>query len=134
MELLLDTHVALFAIAGAARLGERSMSVLMSPESIVYVSAASVWEVAIKNLKSPSSLPVTAAEFCRHCQDAGYLDLPVRKRHAEALYDLGEAPAWHKDPFDRLLMAQALSEDMKLLTLDEKILRHHLDFVLDAHS
>ena len=132
--MLLDTHVALFAIAGEARIGELSMSALMDPASIVYVSAASVWEVAIKNQKSPLAMPVTAPEFSRHCQDAGYLDLPVRKKHAEALYDIGEAPAWHKDPFDRILMAQALSEGMKLLTMDDKILHYGLDIALDARS
>lgn len=132
MELILDTHVALFAIAGQDRIGEHSMSALMAPENPIYVSAASVWEVAIKNMKNPSLMPVTAAEFCRHCQNAGYLDLPVRKTHVEALYDLGKTPAGHKDPFDRLLMAQALSEGMKLLTMDEKILRYGLDVTIDA--
>ena len=120
MELLLDTHVALFAIAGAARLGERSMSVLMSPESIVYVSAASVWEVAIKHAVNRENMPVPEERFVEVCGQTGFLELPIENEHIFAVKTLArpaDAPR-HNDPFDRLLIAQAKAEGLCLLTHD----------------
>lgn len=81
----------------------------------VYVSVASVWEIAIKHALGKAGMPVSAEEASQAFDDAGYLSLPVRREHALRLATL---PPLHRDPFDRLLVAQALSEPLTLLTRD----------------
>ena len=112
MRLLLDTHVLLWVAAGdsrAAHLQER----IVDPENEVFVSAASYWEIAIK--ASLGKLVTDLAALRRTAAASGYSELPVLGVHTEALVHL---PPIHKDPFDRLLVAQAMSEPMRLLTSD----------------
>jgi PIN domain nuclease of toxin-antitoxin system len=120
MRVLLDTHIALWALAEPARLDRSITDLILADETDAYVSAASWWEVAIKiGLgKLPADLVRlrTAAS-----QDAGFIDLPVHGYHTEVLLDL--API-HKDPFDRLLIAQAIAEPMKLLTADSQLAQY----------
>ena len=117
LRLLLDTNVLLWAMAGDARvdpLRER----LLDEDNEVYVSAASCWEVAIK--AGLGKLDVDVAELRKAVRPSGFLELPVLGAHTERLVGL---PASHRDPFDRLLVAQARAEPMSLLTSD-RLLAH----------
>ena len=112
MRLLLDTHVFLWAVAGSARLKPAHRRLSESADE-VQVSAASIWEVAIKvRLGKVEADPQALVEAIGA---SGFLPLAVKPAHAAAVTSL---PDHHKDPFDRLLVAQALTEPLRLLTAD----------------
>src|SRR5690606_12860290 len=121
MNLLLDTHVALWAIADSPQLPTKARELIAAPRSTIWVSAASVWEIAIKYSLGRGSMPISGDEAMRYFQEAGYRFLPVEPEHAAAV---GGLPAHHNDPFDRLLVAQAQTEPMRLLTHDTQIARY----------
>jgi PIN domain nuclease of toxin-antitoxin system len=115
MRLLLDTHVLLWLMSDDRRLSRRARSLIVSA-SEVYVSAASIWEIAIKaGLGKMEENPETVLD---KIDPAGLLELPVSMRQAVAA---GKLPLLHRDPFDRLLVAQAICETMRLLTADAQL-------------
>ena len=123
MRLLLDTHVALWSVAGDRRLSREAQRLTAEAE-LCLVSAVSLLEIAIKHARGQASrdpLLVDAREAHRRFLEAGFLDLAVTARHAEVVGDL---PSLHKDPFDRLLVAQARSEPLLLLTQDNMLGRY----------
>ncbi len=121
MNLLLDTHVALWAIADSPRLGRAAREWIEAPSATIWVSAASVWEITIKHGLGRGDMPVSGRQALRYFQQAGYRLLPVEAEHVAAVGDL---PGHHQDPFDRLLVAQALVEPMRLLTHDSVVARY----------
>lgn len=112
MRLLLDTHVALWALTDSKRLSKSARS-MVREASQVYVSAASVWEIAIK--RTLGKIDIDADTFAIAVRGSGMLSLAVTDQHAAAVQAL---PLHHADPFDRLLVAQALTEPLRLLTAD----------------
>ena len=121
MKLLLDTHIALWAISDSKRLREDVRVLLENEENTVYFSMASVWEVAIKHALNRGNMPVPEERFVEACNQTGFLELPITDGHIFAVKSLSrpaDAPR-HNDPFDRLLIAQAKVEGMHLLTHDE---------------
>ena len=112
MTLLLDTHVLLWVMEDDPRLTASAHSLIVNASEVV-VSSASIWEIAIKwRLGKIEENPEVVAE---QLPAAGLMELPVSNRHALATSRL---PLLHRDPFDRLLVAQAISENMRLLTSD----------------
>lgn len=111
MRLLLDTHVLLWALAAPQKLPAQLRRALDAAD--VYVSAASIWEVAIKN--SLGKIDADPRRILDAVEPAGFKHLPVTGVHAAGVDRL---PPLHKDPFDRLLVAQALAEPMRLVTND----------------
>lgn len=123
MRLLLDTHIFLWAVAGSPLLKPAARRVIEDAEE-VYVSAASIWEVAIK--ARLGKLQADPDELVAAIEPSGFIELPVRATHAAAVMRL----AMHNnDPFDRLLIAQALAEPLRLVTVDE-VLAQYSDVVL----
>ncbi len=122
MRLLLDTNVLLWALTDSPRI-ETIRNLLLSLDTEVYVSAASFWEVAIKN--SIGKLEASVKLVREGALNSGFLELPINGTHAETLEAL---PFHHKDPFDRIIVAQALTEPMRLLTGDNT-LRAYSDLV-----
>jgi PIN domain nuclease of toxin-antitoxin system len=115
MRLLLDTHALLWLMEDSPRLSKAGRSAI-ADASEVYVSTASIWEVAIKwRLRKMEEDPGIVVE---KLEAAGIKELPVANRHAVATAKL---PLLHRDPFDRLLVAQAISENMRLLTADARL-------------
>ena len=114
MSLLLDTHVALWAIAGDGTLGEEFLDRLRHDPDI-FLSPVSLWEITIKQATGKLAGPVDLAEQVR---DMGFRELPVSHAHA---ITAGRLPPHHRDPFDRMLVAQALTEDMTLASRDASI-------------
>ena len=112
MRLLLDTHISLWAVAGSPRLKPAARRLIESAEQ-VYVSAASIWEVAIK--AQLGKIEADPQALTNAIAASGFLVLGVRAAHAAGIARL--APH-HSDPFDRLLVAQALAEPLRLLTAD----------------
>lgn len=114
MRLLLDTHIVLWSLSGSRRLNRPVRQAILTA-SEVFVSAASIWEAAIKaslgRLTVDADLPSSVSR-------AGFTMLPVTFAHAHAVGDL---PLHHRDPFDRMLVAQALAERLTLVTADDEL-------------
>lgn len=121
MNLLLDTHVALWAIIDSPKLSTRARHLIESPRSALWISTASVWEIAIKHGLGRGDMPVAGHEAVRYFLQAGYRFLPVEAEHAVAVEEL---PSHHHDPFDRILVAQALVEPMRLVTHEPAVARY----------
>ncbi|HWD68363.1 MAG TPA: type II toxin-antitoxin system VapC family toxin [Caulobacteraceae bacterium] len=117
MRLLLDTHVALWATTEPERLPAAIAEQIADPGNDVLVSVASLWEIAIKHARgrNPATMPISAADARREFGAAGFTFLDVSASHAIAVESL---PSIHGDPFDRLLVAQALTEPLRLVTHD----------------
>ncbi len=115
MRLLLDTHTLIWLMEGDPRLSDKARAVIVDSDE-VYVSSASIWEISIKaRLGKIRTDPEELFELARH---AGLRELPVSARHAIATKAL---PLLHRDPFDRLLVAQAITEPMRLLTSEAQL-------------
>jgi len=121
LNLLLDTHVALWAITDSPKLSQQARDLIESPKTIAWVSVASVWEIAIKHALGRGDMPVSSQDAVRYFQESGYRFLPVQAEHAVTVETL---PAHHQDPFDRILVAQALVEPMRLITHDALVARY----------
>jgi PIN domain nuclease of toxin-antitoxin system len=122
MSLLLDTHVALWAITGDATLGEEFLNRLRHDPDI-FLSPVSLWEITIKQAAGKLAGPVDLAERVR---DMGFRELPVTHVHAIAA---GRLPPHHRDPFDRMLVAQAVAEDLTLVSRDGSIALYDVDIL-----
>ena len=118
MRLLLDTHIALWALTADRRLGKDARARIADPDNRVFVSAVSVWEIAIKHARNPTAVPLSGQQALEYFAAAGYEWLDIRPEHAAATEAL---PPLHQDPFDRLLVAQALTEPLRLLTHDSTL-------------
>jgi PIN domain nuclease of toxin-antitoxin system len=117
MRILLDTHIALWAVTGSRRLSRKSQQFILDADE-VHVSAATIWEIAIKHALGKGDMPVSAAQALQAFRDAGYALLAIKPEHAVRVEDL---PSIHNDPFDRLLVAQARLEPMTLMTSDRLV-------------
>jgi PIN domain nuclease of toxin-antitoxin system len=121
VNLLLDTHVALWAITDSPRLKAQGRALIAHPECTVWVSAASIWEIAIKRSLGRGDMPVSAVDALDYFRRSGFSLLSFTMEHAVAVQEL---PSHHQDPFDRLLVAQAQTEPMRLLTHDPILARY----------
>ena len=113
MKLLLDTHMLLWAAAGT--LPKEAETLVLDGDNTLYFSPASIWEIGIKKSLSRSDFKVDPEVLRRGLLDNQYQELPITSLHALAVNDL---PQLHKDPFDRMLLAQAKAEGISLLTSD----------------
>ncbi len=118
MKLLLDTHLLIWAADDAQRLPQSLRELMADPANELVFSAASVWEITIKRGLNRSDFQVDARALRRGLIDNGYIELPIRSEHVVAIDAL---PPIHKDPFDRLLVAQAQVEGIRLLTNDATV-------------
>jgi PIN domain nuclease of toxin-antitoxin system len=126
LRLLLDTHVFVWFLIDQKRIPKRLMAILIDPARAVYVSAASVWEVTIKAGAGKLLLPLDRLEPM--IAASGFDELPVSSAHA---LEVRHLPAIHRDPFDRLLVAQARRERLTLVTRDSALRGYPVDTVWD---
>jgi PIN domain nuclease of toxin-antitoxin system len=115
MRLLADSHVLIWWAENPAQLTPTARAAIADPENDVFMSAASLWEIGLKVAKGKLRVPANFAQMLRL---GGFTDLPVHARHAERSLTL---PAVHGDPFDRMLVAQALEEGLTLVSCDQWI-------------
>jgi PIN domain nuclease of toxin-antitoxin system len=121
MRLLLDTHVALWAIADHPNLGDKARTLIEDAANEIFISAVTVLEIAIKHARTPegpNGMPISGRQALDYFRDAEFSLLSVTPDHSTAVDGL---PPLHADPFDRLLVAQALTEPLRLLTRDQRI-------------
>ncbi len=121
MNLLLDTHIALWAIVDDRRLPRDAAKWIADDANSIWVSAVSVWEITIKHMLAKKNMPISGRQALGYFREAGYRLLDIRSEHAVAIEDL---PAIHSDPFDRMLLAQAEVEPLKLLTSDALLAKY----------
>jgi len=129
VKVMLDTHIALWAAEGAPHLPERAAQLISDSTNMLFVSTAAVWEIAIKHAKG--NLRVHPRDARSAFRLAGFAELAITGDHTETVASL-PAHADHADPFDRLMIAQALYEGVPLLTADPKIWRYHPTLILQA--
>jgi PIN domain nuclease of toxin-antitoxin system len=121
VNLLPDTHLILWAFDAPAFLSREAESLLDDQSNRIYFSAATIWEVAIKNALHKPGFAVDPEALRQSLMANGYLELPITSAHAAAVRNL---PPIHKDPFDRILIAQAMVERITLLTTDRKVAKY----------
>ncbi|MEW6487760.1 MAG: type II toxin-antitoxin system VapC family toxin [Thermodesulfobacteriota bacterium] len=117
--LLLDTHVLLWWLAGDPRIGPRTLRLIRDGKNAVFVSAASAWEVSIK--KAQGKLTTPREDLGVAIAEEGFVPLPITVPHGERA---GGLPPLHRDPFDRMLVAQAQEEVLEVVTIDPAISRY----------
>jgi PIN domain nuclease of toxin-antitoxin system len=122
-QFLLDTHTVLWALSGPDRLDPSIREAIEDPRNLVAVSSVSVWEVEIKRALGKLTAP---AGFGSTCIERGFDPLPISFEHAETAAGL---PPHHSDPFDRMLIAQAISEDLELVSDDRVFARYDVRLV-----
>jgi PIN domain nuclease of toxin-antitoxin system len=124
MRLLLDTQIAVWAIADDPQLSGTARALILDASNEVFVSAASVSEIAVSHASArgrPDDMPISGAQALCAFAAAGYAMLPISPAHAAAIEQL---PRRHDDPFDRMLLAQAITEPLRLLTSDARVLAY----------
>ncbi|MBA2337360.1 MAG: type II toxin-antitoxin system VapC family toxin [Acidimicrobiia bacterium] len=122
MRLLLDTHVYLWWLLNSPRLHEAAAAAIAKPSTIVFVSAASVWEASIKS--TLGRLDLGGVDLLEEIAANGFFELAVTGVHA---WSAGRLPPLHRDPFDRLLVAQAHLEQLTLVTNDDALARYDVN-------
>jgi PIN domain nuclease of toxin-antitoxin system len=119
MRVLVDTHTILWAGLAPARIGKRAAAILANKSNEVFVSAVAAWEIATKvRLGKLPGAEVLERDFIESVQEAGYTLLPITAAHA---LRAGRLPGDHRDPFDRMIAAQALAEDIPILSIDKSL-------------
>jgi PIN domain nuclease of toxin-antitoxin system len=121
MRFLLDTHLLLWALNDPERLSEATRDAIEDPSNDVLFSTASIWEVAIKTRLGRPDFAVRAEIIAEEALVRGFAELLIRWQSAAVVADL---PPHHRDPFDRILLAQAITEPVHLYTVDRKLVQY----------
>lgn len=121
MKLLLDTHLLMWVAADHPTLSDEARAVIEDTDNTLYFSVASMWEIVIKSALGREDFQVDARVLRRSLLDAGYEELSIESQHA---FEVATLPPLHRDPFDRLLLGQAIAEGILLLTHDDQIKRY----------
>lgn len=134
MRILLDTHIALWAVADTSKLSDEAAKIIEAGNNEVFYSTASIWEVAIKHKIRPENMPLSEEEFVELCESTGFTLMPIKTEHIFFLKTLvrEEAAPKHKDPFDRMLLAQAKCEGTGFLTHDALISDYKEDCIMNV--
>lgn len=134
MKILLDTHIAIWAVLDSVELSNAAREMILNECNEIYYSAASIWEITIKHMAHPETFLYSGKYLEKGCEANGFMPLPICNKHSVELETLvwpKDAPP-HKDPFDRILLAQAKSEGMKFMTHDSLIPYYNESFVISV--
>lgn len=120
MKILLDTHILLWTLSNDVRLSQKARKLIENTDNTIHYSIISLWEVELKRLAHPNEMPISARELAGYCEQCDFLPVPIKKDHIFVLSDLKRLPDAppHKDPFDRILICQASTENMIFVTHD----------------
>ena len=128
MKLLLDTHILLWAAGEPQKLPVKIRQLIEDEENTLFFSAASLWEIVIKNGLGRNDFQIEPRMFRAALMDNGYLEVPITSEHVLFVHDL---PPLHKDPFDRILVAQSSIEGIALLTVDQAVIDYGGTVMID---
>jgi PIN domain nuclease of toxin-antitoxin system len=118
VKLLLDTHLLLWVAGDSKKLSKAARTLIDDPQNELLFSALSIWEIALKSGLKPTEVVADARVIRRSLLDNGYTELPITSEHT---VNVDRIPMIHKDPFDRILLAQAMVEGITLLTGDRRL-------------
>ena len=123
MNILLDTHIAIWAISNHRNLPDKARELISDPNNNIYFSSVSTWEVLLKRDSPKNNLTLTPEEFVEYCEESGYYQLNMKSKHVleAAALDISNVDKEHRDPFDRILLAQAKAENYSFLTHDSRL-------------
>lgn len=121
--ILLDTHALLWWLNGDLQLGKVAIGIISDPDNDVYISAATTWEIAIKKNKG---LLVAPDNIDSIIEQEGFTKLPISLYHGESA---GSLPLYHRDPFDRMLIAQAQAHGLQLMTADNEFSKYGISLI-----
>lgn len=134
MNLLLDSHILIWALTEDSRLTDKAKELILDEENQIFYSTASIWEISIKHALHPDHVSFSGRELSHYCQEAGFGCVAIRDKHIYALETLKrkEGVPKHNDAFDRILVAQAKSEKMRFMTHDGLIPYYEEDCILEV--
>lgn len=134
MKILIDTHIAIWAVLNDIKLSEKAKEILLDNKNEIFYSTASVWEITIKHMLHPDKIRMNGSLLGKGCEDNGYEVLPILNKHVSALETLKrqENAPKHNDPFDRIMVAQAKAEGMMFLTHDSLIPYYMKPFIISV--
>ena len=132
MNILLDTHIAVWAFLDEGNLPQKAREIILNPSNTIFYSPVSTWEIHLKHRRNPENMMMDARIFIDYCHETGFTPLLLSDEHVIALttlYRQENAPE-HKDPFDRILLAQAKAENIYFLTHDNKFVWYNEPYVI----
>lgn len=134
MKVLLDTHIAIWSVTDDPKLPQKARDIITTPGNQIYYSVGTIWEVTIKHQLHPETFLLDGQFLAEGCDDNGFVALPVLLAHVYQLHTLKRSPdaPRHKDPFDRILLAQAKAEEMLFLTHDSLMADYNEPLVLSV--
>ena len=132
MKLLLDTHVAMWMIGGFDFIDKDVKELIMDNKNDIYYSTVTTWEIEIKHLKKPNKMMISGNNFANLCEQAGFININIKNEHINELKNIipVDESIQHNDPFDRMLLAQARSENIILITHDKKFKNYNDNHLL----
>lgn len=131
MKILLDTHILIWFFSGDERLSLEARELIVDETNEIYYSILSAWEVEIKHKVHPDRLSMSGERFLEHCDKLGFIQVPVEVEHILEVKNLvrKDNTPQHRDPFDRLMICQAIVEDMIFMTHDTRIAEYVTDSI-----
>ena len=131
MKILLDTHILVWYFEDDAKLSQKARTLIEDDYNEIYYSLLSVLEIEIKHAAHPDRLSLNGEKFISYCQKLGFMQAPLGVEHVLEIKNLNrkENAPQHRDPFDRLMLCQAIVEDMKFMTHDARIAEYMTDAV-----
>ena len=126
MKFLLDTHAIIWHFDDDSKLSQKAAEIIKNPESILYISSVSLWEIAIKINIGKLELDFTLNELLNTIRNNDFIILQIEDKYLQGLSDL---PFIHRDPFDRLIISTALTENLTIITADENIRKYDVPWV-----
>ncbi len=132
MNFLLDTHIAIWYLSGDEKLPLSARKLIYDLDNQIYFSIVSAWEIEIKHIAHPDKMVCSGSDIATQCELFGFNELLLRRSHIQMLSTLQRNPNTpsHKDPFDKMLIAQAKCENMKLITCDSLLSDYCEDCIL----
>ena len=132
MKLLLDTHILIWALNNDPRLSRKARTLIQDQNNTIYCSSVSIWEISIKHSSHPEHVKFSGEQLAFYCGQAGFIPLEMREKHVFSLETISqkEGSLKHHDPFDRMLIAQAKAEHMKLITHDSLLGQYSEDCIV----
>lgn len=129
MKYLLDTHILLWAISDSPQLSNEVKTLIVNSENEIHVSSMSEWEIVVKSNIGKLKLNSSFAEFAKQIDELLVISLPVTREHLN-LYE--QLPLYHRDPFDRIIIAQGITENLTIITSDIAFKNYEVDILLNT--
>ena len=132
MRILLDTNIAIWSVCDIEKIPSAVFEQISDRSNEIFISLASIWEIAIKNIAKPKKIPIDEKKFIEYCQQVSFEFLPIKMKHITKLRYLNTKQEGfiHRDPFDNIIVAQSVDEGIKLFTSDKALINYNYDNIV----